>query len=314
MPKRKAKAEPEPEPEPEEPEEDDDDDGDDGDDDESDDDDDDLDLEEADGAPIDLEVEFGFYDPRAEDFHSLRALLAAGEMVPPSAELDLGGLADLLAEQAAVGTIVRGGDAESDIFGFMSAINLQAHREVRCVQQLTAYVLKQCADESARAQLRSWLADGARPLGLVLSERMVNMPTQLVPNLVDALMQDLAWAVENEETEAGRAAFRFDRLLWLARVAPGGGGGGGGGSSSDMGPPAALGKKEKKRAKAAAARDSLSGLQFGRLEEEILAQSAEASWVLGSGGKGGGRLLLMALAPDAVRAALPALHTVMGEA
>ena len=34
----------------------------------------------------------------------------------------------------------------------------------------------------------------------------------------------------------------------------------------------------------------------------------------GSGGKGGGRLLLMALAPDAVRAALPALHTVMGEA
>ena len=80
-----------------------------------------------------------------------------------------------------------------------------------------------------------------------------------------------------------------------------------------MGPPAALGKKEKKRAKAAAARDSLSGLQFGRLEEEILAQSAEASWVLGSG-KGGGRLLLMALAPDAVRAALPALHTVMGEA
>ena len=44
-------------------------------------------VEEADGAPIDLEVEFGFYDPRAEDFHSLRALLAAGEMVPPSAEL-----------------------------------------------------------------------------------------------------------------------------------------------------------------------------------------------------------------------------------
>mgnify|MGYP001976675467 CR=1 FL=1 len=45
-------------------------------------------------------------------------------------------------------------DSITAIWRELMAINLQAHREVRCVQQLTAYVLKQCADESARAQLR----------------------------------------------------------------------------------------------------------------------------------------------------------------
>ena len=93
-------------------------------------------------------------------------------------------------------------------------------------QQLTASLLQRLPDAAAREAVSGWLAEPKAPLGLVVSERFVNMPPQLLPNLVDALVQDIDWAVENEEDKAERASFRFTRLLMLApiRLPPPGGG------------------------------------------------------------------------------------------
>ena len=117
---------------------------------------------------------------------------------------------------------------------------------------------------------------------------MVNMPTQLVPNLVDALMQDLAWAVENEETEAGPAR-PAGPLRSCSSGSPASHPAAAAAAAArrpDLGPPAALGREKlDEEAREVGRRQrasSLSGLQFGRLEEEILAQSAEAGQRLGS--------------------------------
>lgn len=39
-------------------------------------------------------------------------------------------------------------------------------------------------------------------MGLLLSERMINCPMQAVPKLHEALLEDIAWAVENEVRNA----------------------------------------------------------------------------------------------------------------
>lgn len=259
-----------------------------------------LEIQAGDDDPEELQVEFSFFDPRPEDYHSMRALLAGGATLPQG--IDPGGFADLLSEQAAVGTLVKGETIDTDVYGFMSAIGLQEHAKVRCVQQLTASVLKRLPDAAAIGALRGWLADAKAPLGLIVSERFVNMPPQLLPNLVDALVQDIDWAVQNADDKAERDGFKFRRLLLLASVRlpkPGAG------SLPRAASPA--GKPSKKQAVAAAALPS--GAEYCRVDEECLAQQAEAAHLLN--GTGRERQMLLVLRLDALRAAVPKLHALI---
>ena len=100
--------------------------------------------------------------------------------------------------------------------GFMSAVSLRAHRDARFVKELRASLTQRCADGADRARLQT-LLDAPRS-GLVVSARMLNLPPALVPSLVDALMQDLAWAVANCDEAGEREAFDFERLLLVAQV------------------------------------------------------------------------------------------------
>ena len=166
---------------------------------------DDDDEEEEEAEPLnlgtsggeELNVDFGFFDPKPSDFHGMRTLLAgSGALVPEGSPWDVGGLADALAEQAAVGSLAKvvgegegaaGEPADDEVLGFVSAINLHAHRAARFAQELRASYLKRCADADARARLGQ-LLDGGRA-ALVVSERMLNLPAALVPSLFDSLLQ-----------------------------------------------------------------------------------------------------------------------------
>ena len=263
-----------------------------------------LEIQAGDDDPEDLQVEFAFFDPRPEDYHSMRALLAGGATLPPG--IDPGGFADLLSEQAAVGTLVKGDSIDTDVYGFVSAIGLQQHAKVKCVQQLTASVLKRLPDAAAIGALRGWLADAKAPVGLIVSERFVNMPPQLLPNLVDALVQDIDWAVQNADDKAERDGFKFRRLLLLASVQlpkPGG-------TSKAAAAASPAGKPGKKQAVAAAALPS--GAEYCRVEEECLAQQAEAAHLLN--GTGRERQMLLVLRLEALRAAVPKLHALIARA
>eukprot|EP00908_Phaeocystis_cordata_P012402 Transcript_23383.p2 GENE.Transcript_23383~~Transcript_23383.p2 ORF type:complete len:298 (+),score=160.81 Transcript_23383:70-963(+) len=265
-----------------------------------------LELQAGDEDPEELQVEFGFYDPRPEDYHSMRALLSGGALLPSG--IDPGGFADLLSEQAAVGTLVKGESIDTDLYGFISALSLQQHSKVKCVQQLTASILQRIPDAPARETVRAWLSDARAPLGLVVSERFVNMPPQLLPNLVDALVQDIDWAVQNSDVKAERDAFRFQRLLLLApiRMAPPAAGKA---KAAAAEPPRKQGKQAKRGPAAAALPE---GAEFDRVEEECVAQTAEAAYLLN--GTGRVRQMLLVLRLDGVRAAVPKLHAMLGTA
>ena len=58
----------------------------------------DIPLEEAEGAEEELQVEFGFFDPKEDDTPLLRSMLQAGPLVR-FADCDTHAIASLLAEQ-----------------------------------------------------------------------------------------------------------------------------------------------------------------------------------------------------------------------
>ena len=133
------------------------------------------------------------------------------------------------------------------------------------------------------------------------------MPPQLLPNLLDALLQvtltltltpnpnptpepepepepdlllqDIAWAVQHADDKADRVAFRFERLLLLApiRMTPGGGKA----KADKAEPPRKQPKQPKQAAKRGPAAAALpEGAEFDRVEEEYVAQAADAAYLL----------------------------------
>lgn len=268
-----------------------------------------ISLEATESKPS-VQIDFGFFDPKEADFHGIRALLSNefNSILPSGATFDISGLAGVLCEQVAVGSVAKviaPGSEEpadpEDVLGFMSAISLQQHRDATFVKELTASCMQRCSDASERARLKDLLASTTS--GLLVSARMLNLPPALVPDLIDALMQDLAWAVENCDDQTDRESFAFKTLLLVAAVQlPDGA------SAASSSAPIADGGKKKQKKMAAAAAD-LESLVYARPEEEVLAASAEWSCLLPAAGRS--RQLVMALTPAAIRAAIPALRAVL---
>ena len=120
-----------------------------------------LELQAGEDDDEELQVEFSFFDPRSEDYHAMRAMLSGGALLPEG--IDPGGFADLLSEQAVVGTLVKGESIDTDLYGFISALSLQQHKETKCVQQLIASILKRLPDAPAREAVRAWMQDAQAP-------------------------------------------------------------------------------------------------------------------------------------------------------
>lgn len=171
-----------------------------------------------------LSIDFGFFDPKQSDFHGMRALLSnGGSLVPTGTAWDVGGLADVLCEQVEVGgvakTIAEGSEepADDEVLGFMSAINVHAHKDKQFARELRASMLKRCTDQHTREELDRRLS--CTKTGLMISERMVNLPAALVPSLVQSLLDDIAWVATSADDPVARKTLHFSKLLLVANGA-----------------------------------------------------------------------------------------------
>merc|ERR1711939_230992 len=53
--------------------------------------------------------------------------------------------------------------------------------------------------------------------GLILSERIVNLPPQLASPLHEALFDEICWATEDEKTAERRKSFEFDQYVLMTQ-------------------------------------------------------------------------------------------------
>ena len=152
--------------------------------------DDDDDDDEEDGEDDGLiNVEFSFVDPIPIDFKSVRRLLES--YLPGVKTFNASALAEVITAQVQLGTMVKVKD-DLDVYAMATIVPLAVHRDTDWAKDIRAYLLAHCKDSKKRAAL-SALFDGGR-VGLLLNERVVNVPPELCPALHGALCADIEWA------------------------------------------------------------------------------------------------------------------------
>nr|CAD7430665.1 unnamed protein product [Timema monikensis] len=144
-----------------------------------------------------IQVDFEGRNPIDSDFHGIKQLL---QQLFLKAHINLSELTDLIIGQSYVGSVVKqseldeddsddGTDA-NDVFGITTVVNLTEKQNLECVQQLRSLLIELCnehATDQTNTLVRSLLGDDTRPVGLLINERFVNIPSQIAVPLLDSL-------------------------------------------------------------------------------------------------------------------------------
>ncbi|KAI1491668.1 p21-C-terminal region-binding protein-domain-containing protein [Biscogniauxia mediterranea] len=144
------------------------------------------------------------------DFHGLKALLR--QLFDVDKDLfDISALADLILSQPTIGSTVKVDGEEADPYAFLTAINLQEHREKKPVVQLLEYINEKAKANEALAPIPGLLASG-KHVGLVLAERLINMPSEISPPMYGMLIDEVEAAVEDKEP------YEFSHYLIISKT------------------------------------------------------------------------------------------------
>ncbi|KAH9949480.1 p21-C-terminal region-binding protein-domain-containing protein [Amylocystis lapponica] len=164
-----------------------------------------------------VDVDFDFFDPNPDvDYLALKRLLA--QLFQTDAELlETTDLADLILSQPLVGTTVKCDGRESDPYAFLTALNLHVHQTRPSVKALIEYTLAKAAPEpSFYAALQGLIGPPAltstNHIGFIFSERLINMPVQVVPHMYRMLANEIQWALDENEP------YNFTHFLFLSRI------------------------------------------------------------------------------------------------
>ncbi|KIM81735.1 hypothetical protein PILCRDRAFT_97612 [Piloderma croceum F 1598] len=177
-----------------------------------------------DDEPSTIDVDFDFFDPNPQtDYHALlrllRQLFLPNHDSPADPEIDLHGLAELVLAQPLVGTTIKTDGRESDPLAVLTVLNLSVHQENPSIKSLIAYILnKSSTNKPLHTILQSLLPTPNNPnpnsahVGFVFSERLINMPVQVVPPMYRMLADEIKWALDDNEP------YTFSHLIFISRT------------------------------------------------------------------------------------------------
>ncbi|KAJ6512025.1 p21-C-terminal region-binding protein-domain-containing protein [Mycena vitilis] len=161
-----------------------------------------------------VDVDFDFFDPNPNvDYHAIKRLLR--QLFQRDADrFDLAALTDLVLAQPTVGTTIKTDGLESDPYALLTVLNMHVHQAHPAIAALAAYFLEKTASAAPQFEqtLRALFASPNNQVGLVLCERLVNMPVQTVPPMYRMLSDEIKWALADNEPYA------FTHLLFVSRA------------------------------------------------------------------------------------------------
>jgi len=68
----------------------------------------------------------------------------------------------------------------------------------KCFRELKEFLRKVCSEKNIANNLEMLLEKKAQDVGLLVSQRVMNLPPQLLPPLYDGLFDEVSWAIEDE--------------------------------------------------------------------------------------------------------------------
>ncbi|KAI9649631.1 Mss4p nuclear export [Ciborinia camelliae] len=158
----------------------------------------------SDGEDI-LNVDFEWFNFREIDFHGVKSLIRQLFDVD-SQLLDLSGLADEVVKQGTIGSTVKVDGEGTDAYAFMTVVNLHQgngegqNRDVgEAVKGLRGYLASQAKDGGKIHQVVNGGGKLGGDVGVVLAERLINVPSEVAPPMYGMLVDELEAAVEDKE-------------------------------------------------------------------------------------------------------------------
>lgn len=213
----------------------------------------------------DVEVSFEFFDPVATDARTVSLLL---NDYSKECDLDARAIASEIVAQSRVGTCVKITDEQEPV-GFISCLNVHKHSAL--LSGLLSKV-QSVGREGEKGSMADMVSRGFREadqassrMGLVLFERVVNLPPVLAAKMLEAVFCEVEWAIEDEPEEAERDRFKFRWLLYVTEA-----------YCSERDPKAPVSKRRRKEGRNA------EDVVFTRPEDEVWMDAAVdvATWTL----------------------------------
>ncbi|EEB05728.1 CDK regulator [Schizosaccharomyces japonicus yFS275] len=156
-------------------------------------------------APVDsdiIQVDFEFFDIKPIDFHASKNLLKQ-LFGYDHTFINLSAVSDFILGSAVAGSTVKVDGPESDPYAMLALLDVSANK----AQEALSCIIKYLSDRSASANpelknfFESSLADGSKEhVGLLLNERLINMPVQVIPPMYKMLFDELAQDKKGEFT------------------------------------------------------------------------------------------------------------------
>ncbi|MEE6486369.1 hypothetical protein FKM82_014586 [Ascaphus truei] len=118
------------------------------------------------------------------------------------AHVNISELADLLIQQNHIGSVMKqaenldDSDDEDDdnVFGFISLLHLTERKGTPCAEQIKELILSHCEENCEQSMVEQFdkvLNDSSKPVGLLLSERFINVPAQIALPMHQQLQKEL---------------------------------------------------------------------------------------------------------------------------
>ncbi|KAF8329093.1 p21-C-terminal region-binding protein-domain-containing protein [Cantharellus anzutake] len=110
-------------------------------------------------------------------------------------------LAHLIVSQELPGTTVKTDGIDGDPYAFLTVVNLNACWDHPAISALSNYLLAKCEDDTTLLQILRPSRDPSSTshIGLILSERLINMPIQVVPPLYRMLRDEMKTAIREDK-------------------------------------------------------------------------------------------------------------------
>ncbi|TFK67662.1 hypothetical protein BDN72DRAFT_770445, partial [Pluteus cervinus] len=162
-----------------------------------------------------VDVSFDFFDPNPKiDYHAIKRLLT--QLFHHDAELfHIHELTELILGQPTVGTTIKTDGIESDPYALLTVLNMHVWKDHPSIRAIGEYVLQkaQTSEEKELSEhLKQLFSQTEHHVGLVICERLINMPVQVVPPMYKMLRDEIGWANDDGEP------YTFSHLLFISKA------------------------------------------------------------------------------------------------
>ncbi|UKZ73647.1 Mss4p nuclear export [Trichoderma virens FT-333] len=145
---------------------------------------------------VNVDFEWFNFDPEI-DFHGTKSLLR--QLFDVDANLfNMSALSDLILSQPTIGSTVKVDGKANDAYAMLTVLNTYEHREKEPMKDILKYIVDKAQTNPSISAVAE-LITAQKPVGLVFSERLINMPSEIAPPLYTMLIEEVEDAVEDKE-------------------------------------------------------------------------------------------------------------------